>query len=195
SGGIHSSPYSARRSPAKNGEAAAIGWIAEQTSCTKPGNVNSALRVPPPMVGSASWTRTRRPARASSMAAERPLGPLPTTTASGMARKLLQLVELREQLVVRDQVLGTVEDLLVANRPRLIDDHIGPFRIPIEPVFRIGLEESVGFQRRARKVADQGKGETHLLAPRLAGRHEVRADAQDLGIAALELGQVELESR
>jgi len=66
------------------GEAAAIGWIAEQMSCTKPGSVDSALRVPPPMVSSASWTRTRSPARASSMAAESPFGPLPTTTASGM---------------------------------------------------------------------------------------------------------------
>src|SRR5436305_12843746 len=34
------------------------------------------------MVGSASCTRTRTPARASSMAADSPFGPLPTTTAS-----------------------------------------------------------------------------------------------------------------
>jgi len=84
SGWIHSSPRSARGSRAKKGEAAAIGWIAEQMSCRKPGSVNAALRVPPPMVGSASSMRTRRPARASSMAAESPFGPLPTTTASGM---------------------------------------------------------------------------------------------------------------
>src|SRR5713101_339181 len=108
---------------------------------------------------------------------------------------LLQLVQLRQQLVVRHQLFGALQDLLVADRPRLVDDHVRALRIAIETVFRIGLEEPVGFQRRARQVADQREGEAHLLAPLLVGRHEVGADAQDLGIAALELGEIELESR
>src|SRR3954471_9141947 len=49
----------------------------------KPGRVSSAERDPPPIVCLASSTRTERPARASTIAAARPLGPAPTTTASG----------------------------------------------------------------------------------------------------------------
>src|ERR687885_1988759 len=56
--------------------------MAEQMSWTNPGSVNSAERVPPPIVSSASRTTTERPLRASSTAAARPLGPEPTTTAS-----------------------------------------------------------------------------------------------------------------
>src|SRR5438094_5762792 len=48
----------------------------------KPGSVNSAERVPPPIVSRASMTQTEQPSRASSMAAARPFGPDPTTTAS-----------------------------------------------------------------------------------------------------------------
>ena len=64
------------------GEAMPSGWIAEHTSCTKPGSVSSALRVPPPGVGWPSTTRTRRPVRAIVIAATSPLGPDPMTTAS-----------------------------------------------------------------------------------------------------------------
>src|SRR6185295_11362471 len=63
-------------------EATPRGWMAEQTSWTKPGSVSSADRVPPPTVAAASTRRTERPARASVMAAARPLGPAPTTMAS-----------------------------------------------------------------------------------------------------------------
>src|SRR5215213_461544 len=56
--------------------------MAEPRSCTKPGSVISADRVPPPSVFSASITATERPLRASSTAAARPFGPAPTTTAS-----------------------------------------------------------------------------------------------------------------
>src|SRR3954454_16789651 len=66
----------------KNGEPAASGWTAEQTSCKNPGNVNSAERAPPPIVEFASQTRTDHPARASVIAPARPFGPEPTTTAS-----------------------------------------------------------------------------------------------------------------
>jgi len=44
--------------------------------------VSSAERQPPPIVSFASTTVTERPFRASSIAAESPFGPLPTTTAS-----------------------------------------------------------------------------------------------------------------
>jgi len=73
------------RFPMKNGEATPSGWIAEQTSCTNPGSVSSAERVPPPTESAASRTRTDSPARASAIAAASPFGPAPTTTASGMA--------------------------------------------------------------------------------------------------------------
>ena len=68
------------RSEERRGEVS--GRIVEQTSCRNPGSVSSAVRVPPPAVGAASYTRTERPARASVMAAARPLGPAPTTIAS-----------------------------------------------------------------------------------------------------------------
>src|SRR3954468_16014204 len=56
--------------------------MAEQMSCTKPGKVSSAERLPPPIVSRASTTSTERPARASVIAAARPFGPAPTTIAS-----------------------------------------------------------------------------------------------------------------
>src|SRR5205085_7777796 len=60
------------------------GWTAEQTSCMKPGSVSSAERTPPPIVAFASNTTTLHPAWARTMAALRPFGPDPTTTASIM---------------------------------------------------------------------------------------------------------------
>src|SRR6266478_8575092 len=56
--------------------------MAEQTSCTNPGSVSSAERAPPPIVEFASRTRTEYPARVRVIAAARPFGPDPTTTAS-----------------------------------------------------------------------------------------------------------------
>ena len=65
------------------------GCTAEQTSWTNPGRVSSAERVPPPTVSAPSTTSTERPAWARVMAAARPLGPAPTTTASyGCSRPL-----------------------------------------------------------------------------------------------------------
>ena len=72
------------------GEATPRGWIAEQTSWTKPGSVSSALRVPPPGVAWPSTTSTRRPVRAIVMAATSPLGPEPMTTASYSDRRHAQ---------------------------------------------------------------------------------------------------------
>ena len=59
----------------------AIGWIAEQWSCSTPGTVSSALRVPPPIVSAASSTVTATPSRASATAQASPFGPEPTTIA------------------------------------------------------------------------------------------------------------------
>src|SRR5579859_1325651 len=56
--------------------------MAEQTSCTKPGRVSSIEREPPPIVSLASYTMTDLPARAMVIAAARPFGPAPITTAS-----------------------------------------------------------------------------------------------------------------
>src|SRR5439155_16700250 len=58
------------------------GWMAEHTSWRNPGRVTSAVREPPPTVPAASTTLMDHPARASSIAAARPLGPALTTTAS-----------------------------------------------------------------------------------------------------------------
>ena len=80
-GWIHSRPCSASGNCSKQGEPAAIGCTAEQTSCTNPGSVNSADRAPPPIVSAPSYTVTAQPARASTIAAARPFGPEPITTA------------------------------------------------------------------------------------------------------------------
>lgn len=61
--------------------------MAAQTSCTNPGSVSSAERVPPPIVSARSRTRTDTPARASATAPASPLGPEPTTIAFGMAER------------------------------------------------------------------------------------------------------------
>ena len=82
SGQHHSSPWSASPSDDRNGEPTPIGWTAEQWSCSTPGTVSSLVRVPPPIVSSASSTVTATPARASAAAQARPLGPDPTTKAS-----------------------------------------------------------------------------------------------------------------
>src|SRR5947207_14477306 len=88
----------------KNGEPAASGCTAEQTSCKKPGRVSSAERAPPPIVAFASQTRTEHPARASVIAAARPFGPEPTTTASyanGMVMHYQPFRETRQRLLYR----------------------------------------------------------------------------------------------
>src|SRR5579859_5295871 len=76
-------PYRSSGTDRRNGEPTASGRTAAQTSWTNPGSVRASDRVPPPAVGSASWTTTERPAFARVIAAARPLGPEPTTTASG----------------------------------------------------------------------------------------------------------------
>src|SRR3954447_21073376 len=48
----------------------------------KPGAVDSSLRTAPPGSGSASSTSTSQPRSARSLAATRPFGPAPITTAS-----------------------------------------------------------------------------------------------------------------
>src|SRR3954463_6770695 len=53
-------------------------------SCVKPGSVSGADRAPPPARSAASNTTTLQPACARTMAALRPLGPEPITTASNM---------------------------------------------------------------------------------------------------------------
>src|SRR5918997_2142710 len=99
-------PCSARGSSLKNGEALASGWIAEQTSWTKPFRVSSAERTPPPTVSSASRTRTDRPSRARVIAAARPFGPEPTTTASGIFERpdhhVLARGEVQQRVVVQN---------------------------------------------------------------------------------------------
>ena len=63
------------------GEQAAMGWIVEQISWTKPGRVSSAERAPPPTVSAPSYMVTARPARANTIAALKPFGPDPMTIA------------------------------------------------------------------------------------------------------------------
>ncbi len=67
----------------KNGDAAASACTVEQTSWAYPGRVSSLVRQPPPGSAAPSMTSTASPALASVIAAASPLGPEPTTTASG----------------------------------------------------------------------------------------------------------------
>src|SRR5690606_33058494 len=82
SGWTHSSPWSSSGSVRKNGDPMANGWTLAQTSCTHPASVSSSLRSPPPGVSAPSSTSTDRPASATVIAAARPFGPEPITTAS-----------------------------------------------------------------------------------------------------------------
>src|SRR5439155_243835 len=85
-GSTQSMGSSSRR---KNGDPLPIGWIAEQTSWTKPGRVSSSLRVPPPSAACASCTVTAYPASASVIPAASPFGPEPITTARRARERLL----------------------------------------------------------------------------------------------------------
>src|SRR6478609_3306308 len=91
-------PYRSRPSPARNCEPTAIGWIAEQWSCSRPGMIASLLRVPPPISSAASRTVTWRPALARATPAARPFGPAPTTIALLMPRLPLAPVLARSLL-------------------------------------------------------------------------------------------------
>jgi len=66
-------------------------WTAEQTSCRNPGCVSDSVRAPPPGASFASRTSKRRPARARTMAADKPLGPAPTTIESNSRTGLVSL--------------------------------------------------------------------------------------------------------
>ena len=61
-----------------------MGCTADPKSCLNPGCVSSMVRAPPPGIDSASYTSTGRPARASTTAAAKPLGPDPITQARGI---------------------------------------------------------------------------------------------------------------
>ena len=82
----NANPSRARSTARKAGEAIAIGCAVEQMSWRNPGRVTSSVLNPPPGVSAASRTRTRHPASARPTAANRPLGPEPTTTASTSRR-------------------------------------------------------------------------------------------------------------
>src|SRR3954465_1445834 len=66
------------------GEAAASGEKALKRSLVKPGSVIAPERTAPPGSDSASRTTTSQSRSASRFAATSPLGPDPTTTASGL---------------------------------------------------------------------------------------------------------------
>ena len=90
-GWTHSRPCCCNGRRRKNGDAMPSGWTAEQTSCRKPGCVSGSVRAPPPGASFASRTSTRRPARARTMAADKPFGPAPTTIASNSRTGLVSL--------------------------------------------------------------------------------------------------------
>src|SRR5690606_27972609 len=56
--------------------------MAEQTSCLKPGRVNSFVRIPPPMVSAPSTINVENPCRCKVIAAANPFGPEPIIIAS-----------------------------------------------------------------------------------------------------------------
>ena len=81
SGQRQDNPYLSRPRPVRNGEPTAIGWKAEQWSCSRPGSSDSPERAPPPGSPAASSTVTCTPSAARATAAASPLGPPPTTVA------------------------------------------------------------------------------------------------------------------
>ena len=81
SGQAHSRPWRASPGVFRDGEPTAIGCVAEQSSCSRPGSVSSLVRAPPPIVSAASITVTDTPREASVAAHASPLGPDPTTMA------------------------------------------------------------------------------------------------------------------
>ena len=83
-GWVQRSPWRSSGMRANTGEAAPEGWTAENVSWRKPGSVSSSVRTAPPGRSAASSTVTAWPASASRMAAARPLGPAPMTTARSL---------------------------------------------------------------------------------------------------------------
>src|SRR5450432_1092 len=83
--------------------------MAEQISCVKPGRVNEAERMPPPMVDSASISNIFNPACCRTMAADNPLGPDPTTSPSYL---------LTGRFMFRDSIVYFPELNISLNRPR-----------------------------------------------------------------------------
>src|SRR5712691_10483333 len=114
---------------------------------------------------------------------------------NGASASLLELVQLRQQLVVRDELSRVVEDLLEAEDTRLVDDQIGALGVAVETAVGVGVQNPVGLERLPRDVADERERQPQLLAPRRVRHGEVRADTHDLGITAFELGKIQLESR
>ena len=87
SGCTHSSPCRSNGIRANTGDAAAAGCTAENVSCQNPGRVSSSVRTAPPGRGAASSTVTGTPASARRIAAARPFGPAPMTTACALTRR------------------------------------------------------------------------------------------------------------
>src|SRR5438132_1695642 len=98
----------------------------EQTSCTNPGRVSSAERTPPPITSDASITCTDRPARARVMAAARPFGPAPTTTASSTCFPSAESVHTTPRLVRRGANRSPAPTTHGESPPAVL----GSFRVP-----------------------------------------------------------------
>ena len=79
---IQRRPWRSRGRRSSTGDAAAAGYTAEYVSWRNPGSVSSSLATAPPGRSAASSTSTRQPACAIRIAADSPLGPDPTTSAS-----------------------------------------------------------------------------------------------------------------
>src|ERR1700738_3811019 len=124
-----------------------------------PGSVSASDRPPPPMVDSASSTRTDLPAPARTMAAASPFGPAPTTTASTRPSANVDDGALRGRFD-RDGVAAM-------GRDDRIDLFVGPRRIVVkeqQPLgagrFREtdGIFEGRGPNGRARRGPRPGQG-------------------------------------
>src|SRR4029077_10061013 len=102
----------------------ASGSTDEQRSWLNPGSVNASDRVPPPIIDSASSTRTDLPAPARTMAAESPFGPAPTTTASTRASAKVDDSALRRGF--------DLDRVAAIHRDDRIDLVVGPRRIVVE---------------------------------------------------------------
>src|SRR5688572_3819531 len=95
------------------------GKMLEQWSCRNPGSVRAAVRAPPPIVGSASYTVTRNPDAAHTMAAASPFGPDPITMASRVLevepRAVGHLCEGTNRVAQREHGKPHVADIALAD--------------------------------------------------------------------------------
>ena len=98
----------------------------------------------------------------------------------------LDLLDLRQESVVRDQRLPSSQDVLVANDTLLIDDEIRSLsHAPLAIEHPIGVDRlEIGI------IADERKVELQIIGERLLGKSQIAADAYNLGVHSLKIAVI-----